>query len=473
MNKTIRDNKNFIRAITLLLGVILFFTFFSKTFYYSRLPQVTITVPCGGKLINTVEGSGRIAYLHTNKVNARQEGYVEKIYVKEGELVTEGQVLMDFEIDQEAINSLKIEIQKKEQEISLLNMQIKKIDSINPMSTADLEKQMSLIEKDINELHQTIKELNEKSYSTPLTTTYLVEIQHAQAILKNAQEQLDAGTGSQADVDEGIYLVNKANLEFDDYMQELKKETEDNLAEKERELSALNQQKTSAGLDSGFSKKELQFQKENAKLELDMLKESIESAESNQIVAKTNGIVAFVNVVQGSHVAADTLLFEIAPPENDYQVSFLVPEDKLRFVVTGSQAQVNVAGNQNSLTGNIQAVEPYGDGGGQYEVHVNLENTQEELAGKQADILIQHTSKEYSAIIPKSALQQDNIGYYVMALRKTETIIGEGYQTERVDVDLVDSDSSLCAISGFIFIEPVILTSSKPVVNGQQVRYVE
>ena len=465
------SNRKFIVVMASFIIITLLLTFFSKTIYYSRLTYVTVTVPCGGKLVNTVEVNSLVEHYHTNEIYSRQEGYVQTIYVEEGSQVTAGQVIMDFEVNQDVLYQLEEEKQQKEQEIALLKLELKKEKNISPQESSALDKKATYLEEELNQLVSSGDALNAGTFTSPELETYSFEVDYGKMLLDNANRRLAAGEGNQAEVNEALYVFNKAHLKYNEYLDSLKKENKKAIIEKEAELALARQESSNANYDAGYSKTNLNFMIENAELALKRMEENLANVRSNQLIANADGVIVNVNIGQGSFVEQNILLYEIASDNGDYKTNIIVPEESLKFVELGQEASVDIGGYPNKVKGIIKEIEPYGASGGQYKATIVLKDLDSGVAGKLANITITHSSKEYELIVPNGAVQKDDKGYYVMAVRPNDTIIGDGYLAVKVSVELLDSDDTLSAISGMFVVEPVILTSTEDVISGQQVRY--
>ncbi len=470
MKKIFNKKNHFVIVITCFLMLAAGLTFFSKTFYYSRLPEVTVVVPAGGKLKNIIEGSSLVTYQRTQPYYSRQDGYCKAVYVEEGEQVAAGQLIMELETDLETVAALELEQQQKEQEIQLLQLELQKEKNMNPQADTQLGQEIFRLETKLQELNKTKADLEADTYTSPELEACKLDITYGKMVHEDALNQLEAGTGTQTEVNAAIYQLYKAQNQYDACLESLKKENTEAIKTSEEELAALQQESTSTGADSGYLKTKLQFQIENAREELNQIKANRTAAENPQLTAKADGIISGINIQPGNYVEKSTLLYELAADSQSYQVVIPVPAEKIQYVVPGNEIQAEIAGLSDAIKGTIKEIKPWGEDGGQYQAIIWLEDMQENPVGRQAQVTITHTGKEYSAIIPKAALKKDTIGYYVLAIKKSDTIMGEGYIAQRVDVDLLDSDDELCAISGMIYLEPVMLTSSKSVVNGQQVR---
>ncbi len=460
---------HFILAMVCFLVLAAGLTFFSKTIYYSRLPKVTVAEPAGGKLKNTVEGSGLVTYRYTEPCYARQEGYCKAVYVEEGEAVTAGHLMMELEIDEVTVAALELEQQQKEQEMKLLQLELQKEGKVSPQTGSGLSREIARAEAELQELNNTKAALAAGTYTSSQLEDCKWSITYGKMVHEDALNRLEAGTGTQTEVNAAIDQLYKAQNQYNLYLETVTKENNAAIKDKETELAALQQESTGTGADSEYVKTKLQLQMEKAKKELTNIKASLEAATNPQLRAQAEGIIAGINIRPGSYVEKSTLLYELAADDRSYQVMIPVPAEKIQYVIPGNEVLAEIAGT-GTVKGTIREIAPWGADGKQYQATILLNETEGNPVGKQALLTIDHTSKEYSAIIPKAALKKDTNGYYVMAVKQTETILGTGYVVQRVGVDLLGSDDELCAISGMVYLEPVLVTSSKAVANGQQVR---
>lgn len=78
--------------------------------------------------------------------------------------------------------------------------------------------------------------------------------------------------------------------------------------------------------------------------------------------------------------------------------------------------------------------------------------------------------EEYEVCIPMSALRQDSDGYFVYVLSTTQTLMGIDKRVSRVGISIEQTDGRYAAVSGSFGSEQVILSSSKPLSDGDSVR---
>ncbi|MCD7891204.1 MAG: hypothetical protein LUG26_05395 [Ruminococcus sp.] len=90
------------------------------------------------------------------------------------------------------------------------------------------------------------------------------------------------------------------------------------------------------------------------------------------------------------------------------------------------------------------------------------------------DLSIPCGSGTYDAIVPKSAVYEDKNGKFVLVVSSKSSPLGNRYYAERVNVEVLASDESSCAISGDISAGDYVITAaSKPVSPNDQVRMKE
>lgn len=89
--------KNIKRAFLLLLGVLLFFTFFSNTLQSLTLPKVTTVTPQSKSLEFTLEGSGVLRPVNEVKLQNGSGWKPREVLVQEGERVKKGQRLIVYD----------------------------------------------------------------------------------------------------------------------------------------------------------------------------------------------------------------------------------------------------------------------------------------------------------------------------------------------------------------------------------------
>ena len=124
-------NKNVLKKITgnvnvKTVGIVLFVSllilvFVSKTIYNDNLPVVTASAPLNGKLNKFETAKGIAEWADTVEVYTKMQGYIEDIFVGEGDKVVKGQALAVLSLTEDQISGNR----EKTYELQQLDMEIR------------------------------------------------------------------------------------------------------------------------------------------------------------------------------------------------------------------------------------------------------------------------------------------------------------------------------------------------------------
>jgi hypothetical protein len=168
----------------------------------------------------------------------------------------------------------------------------------------------------------------------------------------------------------------------------------------------------------------------------------------------------------------NTVLYEIAKLSDEWNCTLVISEEQLEYVDTGNKATIKFADTKEKKEGEVQSVVAYaGQNTTGYQVNILIHAEDDSLAGKQVNVVIEKDSIQYDALIPTAALCKDNVGYYVLTLQQSDSVLGDGYEAKRMSVDLLDSDKTYCAVRGLPTDESVIIASTGDIADGSDVYY--
>lgn len=91
-----KNKKIYLKCFVLFLIFAMILTFFSKSFYNYRLPDVLTTNPKSGSLKFGMEGTAEVGYAEINPVYSEADGIIRDIFVKPGDEVKKGQEIMQI-----------------------------------------------------------------------------------------------------------------------------------------------------------------------------------------------------------------------------------------------------------------------------------------------------------------------------------------------------------------------------------------
>lgn len=92
--------------------------------------------------------------------------------------------------------------------------------------------------------------------------------------------------------------------------------------------------------------------------------------------------------------------------------------------------------------------------------------------GESITVRADKSNKDYDCVIPSSAVNKDNSGYFVYQIVGSSSPLGDKYTVKRVDVTVQDDDGTYAAISGDKLDKDamIVVRSEKPLEDGERVR---
>lgn len=198
---------------------------------------------------------------------------------------------------------------------------------------------------------------------------------------------------------------------------------------------------------------------------VDKLKEKSGTVE---VKAKYSGVISEVNVKIGDTTTPDFPLAVIDISAEGYTLKMSVPSEKVKKIKVGAEADV-----LNSWSGEINAVLTgiKNDPEDKKSKVLTFDITGDAESGDMLELSIPCGTANYDAIVPKTAVFEDNEGKFVLTLASKSTPLGNRYYARRHNVEVLASDDKSSAVSGDISSgDYIISTASKPVKPNAQVR---
>lgn len=337
------------------------------------------------------------------------------------------------------------------------------------LQKAESELQTFMMSPDVSE--EMIQSLQDKvnqcsDYLDQCESAYKSE---KSALRNTLNDRLDYLNG-ESDRLNSIINNYESNLSADDIL------TVDALNEqitaKQRELESLvialedakkqdNLESQSNDIDIKAKHEEIEAQK----LVVDKIKKKDSEKE---IKADYSGVVSQINVKIGDTVLPDEAVAVIDISEEGYTMTVSVEAEKTKKIKVGISVDVL---NDWSNSINADLVEIKNDTQNKKNRILKFKVSGNVNSGDTLSVSIPCSTGRYDTIIPKSALNEDSNGKFVLIVKSKSSPLGNRYFAERVDVEVLASDEVSCAVQGSLNMgDYVITTSSKPVQSGDQVK---
>ena len=555
MNKTEipKDGKS--RIITALLVVFLLImlvlTFFSNTIMNRSLPEITTVSVSSGKLTEAVRCQGIVEAEQSYEVKVNENRTVQKMYIKEGQRINEGDKLFTLGSGQsDSISAAEAELTALELEYSKLlikapadytseNMEIRNaaedlqqaIDKRDKAYAAQSEAESARKQYDSDkaeaaemsalkeQLSAAISAIDNDDYSNApagyigdlialKNNWQAAENEYASAYKLYTEELKNNSEDVKNECDEKDTKRTNAKAEYDRTKSSIRSELAVKLNDISNKLETLNSRISSYETNAqsgGMSYEECAADVQAKQRALESLRVSLaktqstdniaqqqydldlkskseiiekkksdleklrKNSDSIDIVSRCSGTVRKINIKLDDMTAADSPLAIIDIDSVGYTVKASVEASVADKVKTGVSAKpVNI------WNSNISAVlsDIRNDSEGNSKVKTLIFDVKGDVtAGMGIELSIPLSTNDYNAIVPKSAVFEDQDGGFVYKVRSKNTPIGNRYYAERVAVTVLADDGTSCAVEGDVNGSDSIITAfSKPVNSGDQVR---
>ena len=355
-----------------------------------------------------------------------------------------------------------------------------------------------LQDSESDDLKEARKELEEAKsnfqkalFSGNLTNEAVERIRNGEYLTEDEmQERLDSANSS---YNEALYDDTEAGLEVErlsggtdttgwdeedaaaqaDKDAKKLKEAQAYKAETEAELTRAtnSRDETVKSIQAELELKEIQKQIDDAQAKVEKLEQSEKSA---SVKAPIDGKIVSVNYNAGDTTSSDTVAAVIQPQDKGMTVSFTCTKEQAQMLKVGMEAKPQNEWAYSEFKATLTSITAdSSDSAGGKILKFEIQSPDVE-AGDNIQLTIGENTKVYDLTVPNNAVREDNNGKFILIVSSKESPLGNRYIATRVDVQVLDSDDLLTAISGSLSgYEYVITTTTKPVSAGMQVRLAE
>ncbi len=371
--------------------------------------QITVVSPQRGALERILEVSGELSAQEVLPIYARAAVHVEKVHVRAGQMVSEGDPL--FTLDQVALDELVTNVK----------------DTLDIKAQALNNAQQALIyaKADMGQLALDTYNGRQKA------------VEKAQASYDNAV----AAGGPAATIE---------------YRREV---LEDAIQARDRMSSVRDyfaQQTALAEAEKAHGSAQADWE------------EAQRIASSATVCAPCDGQIIQVNTRVGASASTAEALLTLSPMSGALELLVTVREEQAEYVEAGDEATLTVG--TETYQAQVLSVAPSPQQAGQVELAFALPADAGRV-GMAADVELRKRSKNYQVLIPLSALREDNLGTYVYLTVQREGALGIQSTLVRTNVTVIDRDATRAAVQGAVTMQDkIVARSDRDVVEGDRVR---
>ena len=446
-----RGRKDWIKNLAILfLSIMLVLTFFSNTIMNYSLPQVATQYVQQGDISPKVRGSGVAEVEDPYSVKVPNARVIKNVNVMVGDTVKKDDVL--FELEDQESEELK-------------------------QARQDYEDAKSNFQKAL--------------YSGELTNEAVERIRNGEFLTEDEmQERLDAANSNYnsavaEDMEAGLEVERLGGGSDTSGMGSTQAAAV--AAQDARKLAQAQAYKaeTEAKLTKATNSRDTTIKSIQAELELKSIKKTMDEAQAKieklekqekgaTVKTPVSGTVTSVTYSIGDTTSGDTAGAVIQQEGKGMTVSFTCTKEQAQTLKVGEEAKPQNEWAYSEFSAKLLSItaDP-SDSSGSKILKFEIQSPDVE-PGDNVQLSVGANSKSYDLTVPNSAVREDNNGKFILIVSSRESPLGNRYIATRVDVQVLDSDELLTAISGALSgYEYVITTATKPVSAGMQVRLAE
>ena len=494
--RRVRFKKRTLRNFAIIFFVaLIILTFFSNTIMNYSLPEVTTETVYNGSVSQKVRCQGAVEVSLDQDVTVSGKRVVKEVFFEDGDTVKEGDVIMTFEEEENT------DLKDAEEELEQLESDYEKQTlRVGP----DYSEQLSAINAASDEVTVAETAVEQAKADEASLATARAELETAQAAYDAKLEEVAplrekaeaikqkeiTGDSDYTDEDKTFlydeYSPLEGELEVLAQTLEEKKEVvtsleakptvadaEADLATKKATLESLQLSLVSKKKEDGVTAQTNAIDDANAEKKIDKQKDKIDKLKDTddykELKATGTGIISGLTYKPGDTIDAETQVASIQLADSGYVVTCTIPKKDSQVLRVGNEAEIeNLWGDDVSAS--IRSIKADPSNPNQQSI-VKFEVKGNVQVGETLQFAVGNKTGKYDTVIPNGAVKEDSGGKFVYVVKVRATPLGNRYITKKVNVDVLASDTANSAISGDVSeLDNVIINSSKPLDDGQQVR---
>ncbi len=411
-----------------------------------------------GKTLDALRGEvGRLA----GEITQAEQTYAEHQALYEAN-ANANQVLQGLKTKadnaKKQVDMLTVYVKSSEEALAEANAAITKAESVLATAKSEHERAQS---------YHTYEELTDEIKKT----TALKE--EAEARLAKAEATIAAGSAENGEALDEQLKTKQREIDA----------AKKRITAAERSVANIEKQIADAKKNADVDEMAAKLQKEQYEIELSQLKAQVEKQQKEverlrkmstdgTVVAPAAGVVEALPYSIGMTAPANTPIATITLAEAGYTMECTVSAREAAQIRVGDVGEILYYYWGEVPTAKVVNIQSAQGSMGQSRT-VTLEITGQVEAGVNLTVALGSKNQSYDAVVPSSAIREDQNGKFVLIVTSKNTPLGNRYTAKRVDVEVLASDTVNSAISGDVSGQYVITHAEVPISSGDAVRLSE
>ncbi|MDD7429312.1 MAG: HlyD family efflux transporter periplasmic adaptor subunit [Oscillospiraceae bacterium] len=428
------------------------------------------------KMVELDDVNAQIAYYMGDDEEALAELY-KKARDLERELSYLNEDLADLSEKKNVSASLKFRINGKQTVYN--NTKLKLDAATKELNAIKTEIRKDLI-ADLNEVKAKLEAYDGSAADSALAAAKknLSDLKRsAKTELKAKLNTVNKEVNNRKDLQEKKTSLEKSESEFNVKLLADKKALEDSLKEKERSLESLEAnlsvKKITDGVTNRQEDEDLKKQADDIERQRQKVTELKEKSLGGTITAPVSGTISSMTYRAGETTAAGNAAAVIDMTDKGFVLSFSVKSEQAKKLSVGTNADISNNYFGKDISAVLTAIKPDNANPQTSKLLEFTISGGDVQAGDSISLSIGAKGQDYPAVVPNSAVREDKNGKYVLVVESKSTALGSRYYAVRYPVEVLASNDSKTAVSGLTGSEFVVISSSTPIEEGQQVKLTE
>lgn len=459
------DRKKIAKIFGGFLAVMLMFTIVSRAVSGAAMARVETVRMATGTIKHEVTGNGRVEAGREVAVYTETGQRVKEICVQEGDAVKCGDVL--FTLDMDKLNE---QITEMQQEMEKIKLQSEDVQNAKALEQRNQQTAKQRAQEDYNQaVSQGDATVTEAKRAWDEAEQALQNFINSSADSGNdgADRKGDA-SGDAAERETQKAALEQAAAEAKAAYDAAVSSRIDNIRTAARALEDAAMAKSTP--DSTAKQNDITRQQQELTLsKLLALKDA-----GGEVKATVDGIVTQVVVTTGD-LTSDGAAVRLADTSEGGRLTVSVDKSYLEYLAVGSPVDLQPVGSKNVISDyTISSVTKNAQDDNLMDVTIDLPKGVIET-GTFVDATIAPKSENYTTVIPLQALRGSQNEYYVLILEEEQGVMGSELVVKRLDVEVVDKDSTSAALQEGLLTgeQEIISNSSRMIQEGSKVRRME
>ena len=459
------DRKKIAKIFGGFLAVMLMFTIVSRAVSGAAMARVETVRMATGTIKHEVTGNGRVEAGREVAVYTETGQRVKEICVQEGDAVKRGDVL--FTLDMDKLNE---QITEMQQEMEKIKLQSEDVQNAKALEQRNQQTAKQRAQEDYNQaVSQGDATVTEAKRAWDEAQQALQNFINSSADSGNdgADRRGDA-SGDASERETQKAALEQAAAEAKAAYDAAVSSRIDNIRTAARALEDAAMAKSTP--DSTAKQNDITRQQQELTLsKLLALKDA-----GGEVKATVDGIVTQVVVTTGD-LTSDGAAVRLADTSEGGRLTVSVDKSYLEYLAVGSPVDLQPVGSKNVISDyTISSVTKNAQDDNLMDVTIDLPKGVIET-GTFVDATIAPKSENYTTVIPLQALRGSQNEYYVLILEEEQGVMGSELVVKRLDVEVVDKDSTSAALQEGLLTgeQEIISNSSRMIQEGSKVRRME